>query len=103
MFGFVTDLILREIEDRECLKEKAEDVSQKDKKKKMCTLFSGKASAIAIPPLASIMLSARLSVMRVYVRKPKKSKRKIIIKNVHLVVSKSNSQCFTSFTVNRIR
>jgi hypothetical protein len=80
MFGFVTDLILREIEDRECLKEKAEDVSQKDKKKKMCTLFSGKASAIAIPPLASIMLSARLSVARVCVRKPKKSRRKTIIK-----------------------
>ena len=46
-------------------------MKQKDKEKKMLTMFSRKASASALAPPAPIELPSRLSVVSVYERKVK--------------------------------
>jgi hypothetical protein len=72
LFGsFIPDFIVSEVECGECLREKSEDMKEKDEEKKMFTSFSRKASASCLAPSAPIPFRARLSVMIVFERKVK--------------------------------
>jgi hypothetical protein len=85
--SFIGNIIRWEIQLRECLSEKTEDHQEKDTIKIMFTLVSPKVRASALPPLSSIILYDRSSVVSVY-----KSRVKIFTKRMK---KKRCSPCFS--------